>query len=57
MRKYEVTPDDMKLIDSLNEVSGVAIPQAIEDIRSAEVLHDIVCAIDEMPEEVRKFLR
>ena len=49
--------DDMKLIDSLNETSGVAIPQAIEDIRSAEVLHDIVCAIDEMPEEVRKFLR
>ncbi len=49
--------DDMVLIDELNRVSGVRIPRAIEDIRSAQVLHDIVCAIDEMPEEVRRFLR
>ena len=48
--------DDFTLIDTLCEKSGVAIPQAIEDIRSAAVLHDIVCATEEMPAEVKKFL-
>ena len=55
-KKYSDT-DDMVLIDELNSLSGVKVPQAIEDIRSAPVLHDIVCAIDDMPEEVRRFLR
>ena len=48
--------DDFALIDSLCEKSGVAIPQAIEDIRSAAVLHDIVCETEEMPAQVKKFL-
>ncbi|MCR5250954.1 MAG: threonine synthase [Lachnospiraceae bacterium] len=48
---------DMELIDKLQEVSKVDIPQAIEDIRSAPVLHDIVCETADMPREVREFLK
>jgi threonine synthase len=34
---------DFELVDELNKLSGVKVPQAIEDIRQAEVRHDIVC--------------
>jgi threonine synthase len=47
---------DFELIDALHELSGVAIPQAIEDIRSAEVLHDTVCDKSEMEATVRRIL-
>lgn len=47
---------DFELIDALNDLSGVAIPQAIEDIRSAAVLHDTVCDKTEMEATVRKIL-
>lgn len=48
---------DFELIDELNRLSGVAIPQAIEDIRSAEVLHDTVCDKTEMKDTVKKILK
>ncbi len=32
------------------------VPQAIEDIRQAEVRHDIVCDKEDMLAEVKKFL-
>ncbi len=48
--------DDFKLADRLAELSGVAIPQAIAGIRTAEVLHTKTCAVNEMPETVRNFL-
>ena len=47
---------DFELVDALNEISKVKIPQAIEDIRSAAVLHDTVCDKSEMEKEVRKIL-
>ena len=47
---------DFELVDELNKLSGVKIPQAIEDIRSAAVLHDTVCDKSEMEKEVRKIL-
>ncbi len=31
---------DFELVDELCKLSGVAVPQAIEDIRTAPVLHD-----------------
>ena len=34
---------DFELVDELEKLSGVKVPQAIEDIRSAKVLHDTVC--------------
>ena len=47
---------DFALIDELSRLSGTAVPQAIEDIRSAEILHKTVCEIDQMEAEVKRFL-
>ena len=47
---------DFELVDELNKISGVAVPQAIEDIRSAAVLHDTVCDKSEMEATVRNIL-
>ena len=49
--------EDFSLIDRLHELSGVAIPRAIEEIRSAEVLHRTTCGRDGMESVVRNFLR
>ncbi len=48
--------DDFALIDELSRISGVAVPSAIEEIRTAPVLHDKVIAVDEMKASVRTFL-
>ena len=47
---------DFELIDELNKLSGVKIPQTIEDIRTAPVRHNTVCDTDKMLDEVKKFL-
>ncbi|MDO5146914.1 MAG: threonine synthase [Eubacteriales bacterium] len=47
---------DFALIDELCRLSGVAVPQAIEDIRSAPVLHDTVCETEDMCKEVKRIL-
>lgn len=53
--KYD-SMGDFELIDELSRISGVEVPQAIEEIRDAKVLHDTVCEVDEMPAVVKKFL-
>ncbi len=53
--KYE-TEEDFVLVDKLSELGKVAVPQAIEDIRSAAVLHDTVIEVADMCNEVKKFL-
>ncbi|SCP95119.1 threonine synthase [Anaerobium acetethylicum] len=53
--KYD-SMGDFELIDELSRISGVEVPQAIEEIRDAKVLHDTVCEVDEMPAVVTKFL-
>ncbi len=47
----------MDLIEALHKASGMEIPQAVEELRNAPVLHDIVCEVEEMPEEVKRFLK
>ena len=47
---------DFELVDELSKISGVKIPQAIEDIRSAKELHNSVCEADEMESIVKKIL-
>ncbi|MFI3177723.1 MAG: threonine synthase [Eubacteriales bacterium] len=54
--KYD-TLDDFALIDELCKISNVEIPQAIEEIRHAKILHDTVCKTADMKEEVRKYLK
>lgn len=53
--KYNDKPD-FALIDELAVLSGVKVPQAIEDIRTAPVLHKTICEIEEMQTTVKKFL-
>ena len=48
--------DDFELVDELNKVSKTEIPKAIEEIRTAPVLHDTVCETAGMEDEVKKIL-
>ena len=48
---------DFELIDDLAKLSNTAIPQAIEDIRTAPVLHKTECDIDEMKQVIEGFLK
>ena len=43
-------------MDELHRISGVAVPNAIEEIRTAPILHDTVCETAAMEEEVKKIL-
>lgn len=53
--KYD-SMTDFELVDELSRIANVTVPQAIEDIRSAKVLHDTVCEVDEMESVVKNFL-
>ena len=48
---------DFELIDDLARISNVPIPQAIEDIRSAPVLHKTECDVDKMKDVIKDFLK
>lgn len=54
-RKYD-SMEDFALVDELSKLSNTSVPKAIEEIRTAPVLHDTVCEKDEMKEVVKKFL-
>lgn len=47
---------DFELVDELSRLSNTAVPGAIEEIRTARVLHDHVCEKGEMKDVVKKFL-
>lgn len=53
--KYD-SMTDFELVDELNALSGVKIPEAIEEIRTAPFRHDIVCDKSEMQMTVEKIL-
>ncbi len=48
--------DDFALADKLCEISGVAIPEAVQSIRNAEVRHKTVAPKNEMEDAVKSFL-
>ena len=48
--------DDFELVDELSAISKVPVPNAIEEIRSAEIRHNTVAEVDEMPGVVKKIL-
>jgi len=45
---------DFELFDELHAISGVKIPKAIEDIRTAPVRHDTVCSRTGLQQEIEK---
>ena len=53
--KYD-SMGDLELVDELSKIGNVKVPNAIEEIRNAKVLHDTVCEVDEMTDVVKKFL-
>ena len=48
--------DEFAIVDRLAELSGVAIPQAVEEIRTAPVRHTAECGIDQMQATVAGIL-
>lgn len=48
--------DDFALADELTKISGVKIPRAVEEIRTAPVLHDRVVDAPDMPAAVKDIL-
>ena len=48
--------EDFALADKLAELSGVPVPAAVDEIRTAEVLHKTVCEVPEMKAVVKGFL-
>ena len=54
--KYD-SMTDFELVDELSKISNVTVPQAIEDIRTAPVLHDTVCDKTEMMQTVKNILK
>ncbi|MDE6663674.1 MAG: threonine synthase [Lachnospiraceae bacterium] len=47
---------DFELVDELSKIAKVTVPNAIEEIRTAPVLHDTVCDKSEMKATVEKIL-
>lgn len=48
---------DFELVDELSKIGNVAVPNAIEEIRNAKVLHDTVCEVSDMEKVVVDFLK
>ena len=48
--------DDFALVDELSKIGNVTVPNAIEEIRTAEILHNTVCEVSQMEEVSKKFL-
>ncbi|MBR5510176.1 MAG: threonine synthase [Lachnospiraceae bacterium] len=53
--KYDCMTD-FELIDELSRISGVEIPNAIEEIRTAPIRHRTVCEVKDMKTTVKEFL-
>lgn len=50
------TMSDFELVDELSKISKINVPQAIEDIRTAPILHSRICDADQMKNTVEKIL-
>ena len=49
--------DEFALIDELQKVSGMPVPNAIEEIRNAQILHNTECDVDKMEDTVKTILQ
>lgn len=48
--------DDFELVDELAKIAGRPEPVAVKELRTAQVRHNTVCDVSEMPDVVRRFL-
>ena len=49
--------DEFDLVDALEVISNVEIPNAVEEIRDAKILHTLECDADKMEETVKNILK
>ena len=54
-KKYE-DMEDFQLVDELSELAKISVPQAIEEIRTAEIRHNTTAQVSQMAETVMKIL-
>ena len=54
--KYDAL-EEFDLIDTLEIISGVDLPKAIEEIQNAKILHTLECDADKMEETVKNILK
>ena len=47
--------DDLAQLDKLNVLTSVRIPKNLAALSAAQVLHEDVCAVEEMPQRVLQF--
>ena len=60
MTAIDAKYDELKefdLIDTLEVISNVDVPNAIEEIRDAKILHTLECDADKMEEIVKNILK
>ncbi len=53
--KYE-SMEDFELVDELSRIGNIEIPNAIEEIRNADIKHNTKCETEEMENIVKDFL-
>ena len=53
--KYD-SMGDFELVDELSKIGNVKVPNAIEEIRNAEIRHNNLCEVAGMKDIVKKFL-
>lgn len=49
--------EEFTIVDDLCSLSGVAVPQAVEEIRTAPIRHSLECAVDGMEAMVKDILK
>ena len=54
-KKYD-SMGDFELVDELSKIGKVAVPPAIEEILTADILHNTVCEVEQMQDTVKSFL-
>lgn len=53
--KYD-NMEDFALVDELSRIANVKVPRAIEEIRTAPIVHNVQCEVNEMKAVVKSFL-
>ena len=48
--------EDFALVDELCKLANVEVPNAIEEIRNAQIRHNNICEVEEMKQVVKNFL-
>lgn len=48
--------DEFEIVDALSALSGTDVPQAVEEIRHAQIRHNRECSVEQMKAEVKDIL-